>query len=1285
MVKCVAALAKDWGWRNGEHTFPSTNTVITKAIRNFLSLLALTPLVALPLSAQTITQAWAARYNGPAGGQDYAIATAVNSAGDAIVTGYSYNASGNADCYTAKYALADGELLWERRYNGAANGNDVANSVALDAAGNVIIAGYSSSASNADFYTAKYAAADGALLWEVFYNGTGNSYDSATGVSVDAAGNVVVTGQSYNASGYSDFYTAKYAAATGALLWEKRYSGVVPGNNVAYGLAVDAAGNATVAGSSYDGAGYNYYTAHYAAADGAVLWERSYNGPANSYDAASAVALDATGNAVVTGQSFNAVNSDFYTAKYAAADGALLWESRYNGPANSFDVGRGVAVDAAGKVAITGSSYNGVSFDSYTAKLAAADGALLWERRYNSSGNGEDQAYSVVSDVAGNVFVTGQSSNGSNLDFYTAKYAVADGAIVWEQRYNGPANNSDVMNAVTPQIGKIAVSNIGDVIVAGQSSNGTNYDFATVRYAPPDVATQAPTLTAPATAAAMSTSVAVSFSLPEKALAGTVKLTFTGATTTTLTLANTVFRIGTYSFTFAPASPVSTSGGFFASSSSATLPDGSYSVALSYQDFLGNPVAAATSTGVVIDTVTLAPTLTSPASATNLGSAFTVAFTLPEAASVATLRFGTHVLTLAASQRTSGTHSFTLNPTNPTASPEIASGDPVPDGLHSLTYSYQDLLQNAAATTASRTVRVDTVVPTLSGTFSPLTFYSSLKMPNYLAKDVNGVPLFYTASDATGVTLTQVPAAASTVTPGDVLVTITARDAAQNSTSLAFHVTVRPASAVSAVAALQGAPVPGAGAVGGPPADALLASFGTPATDDASDIAYTAKWTSATGGKGSGIIKNTTCVAKVGGTVPGITGATFKTVTDPIVESGHIGFIATFAGVLKTKASAVMSDTTGALAVVARAGDPAPGAGDATFKTFKAISLMPSGVAFFAQLAGGTSTAKVSAANDLALYATDATHSPTLILREGQVIGTHTIKTLITYLPGLGSTGQGRGWATAPSTTMALALFVDKTQAVLSADITGAVTVLSQSGPGGAGAPAIAGSTFASYSFPALNAAGHSAFLGTLTLVPGTIVKQNQRAIFTRFGTATYASVARLSDVHAGTGSFFNLLKDPVLAADDGLAFPATMKGGTATGLAANVLWWKPPGGALAILAQGGGQPGDVATGAQYKVFKNLAIASTRGPIFAATLASGKGGVTAATATGVWAKDFTGAVRALFRTGDSIIGKPLKKFTLLTASVGSTGVTRSFNNVGEVVWLATFSDKTTAIIRTQIP
>ena len=104
----------------------------------------------------------------------------------------------------------------------------------------------------------------------------------------------------------------------------------------------------------------------------------------------------------------------------------------------------------------------------------------------------------------------------------------------------------------------------------------------------------------------------------------------------------------------------------------------------------------------------------------------------------------------------------------------------------------------------------------------------------------------------------------------------------------------------------------------------------------------------------------------------------------------------------------------------------------------------------------------------------------------------------------------------------------------------------------------------------------------------------------------------------------------------------------------------------------------------QWKSFDSLAI-TDRGPLFAASLVPGKGGVTAKNATGVWACDFTGAPRLLFRTGDTVGGKVVKTFTLLKATVGNLGVTRSFNNTAQVVWLATFTDKTTAIIRTEVP
>jgi outer membrane protein assembly factor BamB len=218
-----------------------------------------------------------------------------------------------------------------------------------------MVTGYSGIGPTSDYYTAKYAAADGALLWEKRYNGPANSYDYASAMALDGSGNVVVTGTSVGTGGNEDYYTAKYAAADGALLWDQRYNGPT-GHDGAQAVAVDGSGNVAVTGHSGGSENMSdYYTAKYAAADGTLLWEKRYNGPAHYYDGASAVAVDSSGNVVVTGSSSNTNGypgyPEYYTAKYAAADGALLWEKRYpNCCASS------LALGPNGMVAVTGSS-----------------------------------------------------------------------------------------------------------------------------------------------------------------------------------------------------------------------------------------------------------------------------------------------------------------------------------------------------------------------------------------------------------------------------------------------------------------------------------------------------------------------------------------------------------------------------------------------------------------------------------------------------------------------------------------------------------------------------------------------------------------------------------------------------------------------------------------------------------------------------------------------------------------------------------------------------------------
>jgi len=437
-----------------------------------------------------IAEAWVQRYDGPWRRTDAGVAVAVDDSGNVAVTGYSETnpdyMGGHTDFYTAKYARTNGTLLWERRHS--AGRSDIPKSMAVDTSGNVVVTGVSYNARNSDYYTAKYAAADGALLWEKRYDGPPNSGDVPNALAVDGSGNVVVTGYSYAIGNgdITDIYTAKYAAADGALLWEKRYNGPLNNFDAAIAVAVDGSGNVVVGGYSVESATASArYTAKYAAVDGTLIWEKRSGGPTNGLNQVRAVAVDKNGDVVVTGSSgFSGLEdrSDFYTAKYAANDGALLWERRYNGPASRGDHANAIAVDGMCNVIVTGSSDNETNRDFYTAKYAATDGTLLWERRYHGPGNndGYDYAKGVVADEQANVIITGSSLNRDGIsDYYTAKYAAADGALIWEKRYNGPGNGWDSIGGGNPCL---ALGPDGMVVVTGSSGGEFGYDFATVVY-----------------------------------------------------------------------------------------------------------------------------------------------------------------------------------------------------------------------------------------------------------------------------------------------------------------------------------------------------------------------------------------------------------------------------------------------------------------------------------------------------------------------------------------------------------------------------------------------------------------------------------------------------------------------------------------------------------------------------------------------------------------------------------------------------------------------------------
>jgi len=357
--------------------------------------------------------------------------------------------SATASTSTPACASSGGVCSWSVDMGGSTSSDSAYPArVVSDANGNVLMAGrydgvvnfggitLSSSAYTDDVFIAKYSAA-GALQWAHGFGSTGS--DVATGAAVDSSGNLVITGYfqgtvdfgngPVTAAGSNSLFVAKYSAA-GNWMWFDQV-----GNAFGNAVAVDGSGNVVVTGyysgtvnfgggslSSING-GTDIFVAKYSSSGGYV-WAKSYGG--SSIDMAKAIAVDHSGNVVVTGYYQGTANfgggswtsaggNDIFVAKYASADGSPIWAKTFG--STTSDYGYGVAVDGSDNVLVAGDFTGTVDFgggaqtpsgggDIFVAKYSSA-GAYVWAEHFGGTSAYGSHANAVSADGNGNVLLTG--------------------------------------------------------------------------------------------------------------------------------------------------------------------------------------------------------------------------------------------------------------------------------------------------------------------------------------------------------------------------------------------------------------------------------------------------------------------------------------------------------------------------------------------------------------------------------------------------------------------------------------------------------------------------------------------------------------------------------------------------------------------------------------------------------------------------------------------------------------------------------------------------------------
>jgi len=428
-------------------------------------------LVKLTSAGDTV---WTNVYNGPGNGPDEANAIVLDNVGNIYITGFQRGANTATDIVTIKYNSA-GIIQWVASYFNVEDQSDIGTSLSVDASGNVYVTGQTdtdpSAVTNEDYVTIKYNAS-GVQQWLVLKNGLGNGTDRPCKLVIDASNNVFVSGRSFNGS-EDDYLTIKYNGTNGAQLWQQLV------DRTHYDRPTDMAinlstGNIYVTGRSKD-LTYDYVTVAYNTS-GTLLWQKVYDYIDD--DRATAIGIDNAGNIYVTGESdFNAdvtiYNYNITTLKYDAA-GNQLWAKNYIGVAGNDDVPNSIFIDGSANVYVAGTTDLDplvTESNDYVILKYNTAGTQQWANTYNATGASNDIANDICADASGNVFTTGYSEFIPEKNGTTLKYN-AGGTLQWAKYYNGIGDNSSNSHSV-------AIDANDNVFIAGYTVEyGTDRNFA---------------------------------------------------------------------------------------------------------------------------------------------------------------------------------------------------------------------------------------------------------------------------------------------------------------------------------------------------------------------------------------------------------------------------------------------------------------------------------------------------------------------------------------------------------------------------------------------------------------------------------------------------------------------------------------------------------------------------------------------------------------------------------------------------------------------------------------
>jgi hypothetical protein len=403
-------------------------------------------------------------------GTDYAYDVVIGS-GVTYVAGIGSYAAGGLDATLTRISHA----TWtaSTRHYDSNHRSETALAMALGPDGTVYTAGTSSKDCCDDMLVVKWSKY-GAVVWARRYNGPANGNDSAVDIAVDRDGNVVVCGPSTGAHGF-DWAVVSWTRR-GVRRWAWRYDGSGRFTDVPQELLVDRSGSVYVCGSVTVAGPKMASAVAKLSSGGAKRWVRTYTGPLGTGADAQAIAADPRGGVLVAGYAeAGATGRDAMVLRYSATGGRTAFPLENMG----LDAGPDVLTD----LAVTKTTRIVVGVGYRNAPAAPANPLTVRytltgapQSASQSPSAADDRWYDVVADPYGGCVMAG-SLGADGTDVHTRRETPVSGGAIWESRWTGPVQPD-------PNVGYAVAARGNVVVTAGWQYTGatTGWDQVALFY-----------------------------------------------------------------------------------------------------------------------------------------------------------------------------------------------------------------------------------------------------------------------------------------------------------------------------------------------------------------------------------------------------------------------------------------------------------------------------------------------------------------------------------------------------------------------------------------------------------------------------------------------------------------------------------------------------------------------------------------------------------------------------------------------------------------------------------